>query len=180
LYVLQPRSVFYRKACSSSHHIKGADLSHVICSPTAAGAIKSYSPDLIVHPILREDKYAHTAHTSSSHAFPHTHISPSLHRSTSDLRPELTSLLKRLHVLVVGPGLGREPYMQSFARLAIDIAKEQEMYLVLDADALLLVGQDKGLVDGYVRSVLTPNVVEFKRLSEALVRHNHSPLFIHD
>ena len=34
---------------------KGADLSHVICSPTAAGAIKSYSPDLIVHPILREE-----------------------------------------------------------------------------------------------------------------------------
>lgn len=34
----------------------GADLSHVICSPTAAGAIKSYSPDLIVHPILREDQ----------------------------------------------------------------------------------------------------------------------------
>lgn len=35
----------------------GADLSHVICSPTAAGAIKSYSPDLIVHPILREEEY---------------------------------------------------------------------------------------------------------------------------
>lgn len=34
----------------------GADLAHVICSPTAAGAIKSYSPDLIVHPILREDQ----------------------------------------------------------------------------------------------------------------------------
>lgn len=33
----------------------GVDLSHVICSPNAAGAIKGYSPDLIVHPILRED-----------------------------------------------------------------------------------------------------------------------------
>lgn len=33
----------------------GADLSHVICSPTASQAIKSYSPDLIVHPILREE-----------------------------------------------------------------------------------------------------------------------------
>lgn len=60
--------------------------------------------------------------------------------------------------------------MQSFARLAIGIAKEQKMYLVLDADALLLVGQDKDLVSGYVRAVLTPNVVEFKRLSESLVR----------
>jgi len=39
--------------------LQGVDLSHVICSPTAAGAIKSYSPDLIVHPILREDTYVH-------------------------------------------------------------------------------------------------------------------------
>ena len=36
--------------------LQGADLSHVICSPTAASAIKSYSPDLIVHPILGEDQ----------------------------------------------------------------------------------------------------------------------------
>ena len=36
--------------------MKGADLSHVICSPTASGAIKSYSPDLIVHPILRDGR----------------------------------------------------------------------------------------------------------------------------
>lgn len=35
----------------------GVDLSHVICAPTAANAIKSYSPDLIVHPILREETY---------------------------------------------------------------------------------------------------------------------------
>lgn len=35
---------------------KGADMSHVICAPSAASAIKSYAPDLIVHPILREDR----------------------------------------------------------------------------------------------------------------------------
>lgn len=34
---------------------QGADLSHVICAPTAATVIKSFSPDLIVHPILRDD-----------------------------------------------------------------------------------------------------------------------------
>ena len=59
--------------------------------------------------------------------------------------------------------------MQTFAKLAISLAKDQKMYLVLDADALLLVGQDTNLVKGYVRAVLTPNVVEFKRLTEALV-----------
>lgn len=40
---------------SPHSYLQGAELAHVICSPTAAGAIKSYSADLIVHPILRED-----------------------------------------------------------------------------------------------------------------------------
>lgn len=120
----------------------GADLSHVICSPTAAGAIKAYSPDLIVHPILREDQ------------------------TPADLRPTISSLLERLHVLIIGPGLGREDYMQSFAKLALNIAKEQDMYVVLDADALWMIGHDLSLVRGYRKAVLTPNVMEFKRLSE--------------
>lgn len=30
----------------------GADLSHVFCHTNAAAVIKSYSPDLIVHPVL--------------------------------------------------------------------------------------------------------------------------------
>lgn len=122
----------------------GSDLSHVICSPTAAGSIKSYSPDIIVHPILREDK------------------------PTSTVKEELTALLNRLHVLVVGPGLGRENYMQEYARLAIDLAKSQGMYLVLDADALWMVQKDPGVIQGYAKAVLTPNVSEFKRLADSL------------
>lgn len=59
--------------------------------------------------------------------------------------------------------------MQSFARLAVTIAKEQRMYLVLDADALWMVGKDIDIIKGYNKAVLTPNVMEFKRLSEAVV-----------
>ncbi|KXN87446.1 ATP-dependent (S)-NAD(P)H-hydrate dehydratase [Leucoagaricus sp. SymC.cos] len=120
----------------------GADLSHVICSPTAAGPIKSYSPDLIVHPILREDAPA------------------------DSVKRELESLLARLHVLVVGPGLGREDYMQSYARTAVSIARSRGMFIVLDADGLYMIGKDRSIIQGYRRSVITPNVVEFKRLSE--------------
>ncbi|KAH9479410.1 ATP-dependent (S)-NAD(P)H-hydrate dehydratase [Psilocybe cubensis] len=120
----------------------GADLSHVICSPTAAGAIKSYSPDLIVHPILNEAS------------------------SSEDVKPELKSILSRLHVLIVGPGLGREPYMQTFAKMAVSIAREQGMFIVLDADGLYMIGKDRSVIQGYRRAVVTPNVVEFKRLSE--------------
>ncbi len=59
--------------------------------------------------------------------------------------------------------------MQNFAKLAVNIAKEQGMYLVLDADALWMAGQDLSIIHGYRRAVLTPNVMEFKRLSENLV-----------
>ncbi|KIY49989.1 Ribokinase-like protein [Fistulina hepatica ATCC 64428] len=118
----------------------GADLSHVICSPTAAGAIKSYSPDLIVHPILRED-------------------------STIDIvRPELDAILARLHVLVIGPGLGRESYMQRYAKAALAAARARDMYVVVDADGLYMIGQDPDSLRGYPKAVVTPNVVEFGRL----------------
>ena len=82
------------------------------------------------------------------------------------VKQALDALLARLHVLVIGPGLGREPYMQNYAKVALDLARARAMFLVLDADALWLVGQDTTLVKGYRRAVLTPNVVEFKRLCE--------------
>lgn len=34
--------------------VQGADLSHVFCTTDAAPVIKSYSPELIVHPVLEE------------------------------------------------------------------------------------------------------------------------------
>lgn len=85
---------------------------------------------------------------------------------------ELSSILDRLHVLVIGPGLGREDYMQQYARLALRLARKQGMYVVLDADALWMVQMDLEVVKGYHKAVLTPNVIEFKRLSECVVRLN--------
>lgn len=52
---------------------------------------------------------------------------------------------------------------------SVSCASLQGMFLVLDADSLLLVGQEHSLVKGYRRAVLTPNVVEFKRLCEQVV-----------
>lgn len=92
------------------------------------------------------------------------------------MKNELESLFSRLHALIIGPGLGRESYMQKYARVAISLAREKGMYLVLDADALLLVGQDPSLVQGYRRAVLTPNNVEFKRLTEQLGVDYNTPV----
>ena len=58
--------------------------------------------------------------------------------------------------------------MQSYAKIAVQMAKERGMYVVLDADGLYMIGEDISIIKGYRRSVLTPNVVEFKRLSEQL------------
>lgn len=56
--------------------------------------------------------------------------------------------------------------MESFARMALSLARSRGMFVVLDADALWMIGKDLSLIKGYRRAVVTPNVVEFKRLSE--------------
>lgn len=56
--------------------------------------------------------------------------------------------------------------MQTFAKMAVSIARERGMFIVLDADGLYMIGQDRAVIQGYRRAVVTPNVVEFKRLSE--------------
>jgi ATP-dependent NAD(P)H-hydrate dehydratase len=56
--------------------------------------------------------------------------------------------------------------MQFYAKMAVSMAKEREMYIVLDADGLYMLGEDISVIKGYRRAVLTPNVVEFRRLSE--------------
>ena len=86
------------------------------------------------------------------------------------LRAEMDGVISRLHIIVVGPGLGREDFMQNAARTAIELAKSKNQYIVIDADGLFLICNDPSVIQGYKRAVLTPNVVEFGRLCETMVR----------
>ncbi len=79
----------------------------------------------------------------------------------------IIDMLARLHVLVIGPGLGRDPLMQNTVERVILAAKDKGIPIVLDADALQLVQKDLDLIKGYTEAVLTPNVVEFDRLCKA-------------
>lgn len=117
----------------------GADLSYVICSQSASQAIKAYSPDLIVVPILDCDE-------------------------ESEFRSEIQCLLTRLHALVIGPGLGREPLLQQRAKILIEEAKLRSLALVLDADSLVLVNEHPELIKSYPHALLTPNRVELQRM----------------
>ncbi|KAI2463276.1 Ribokinase-like protein [Annulohypoxylon bovei var. microspora] len=136
----------------------GCDMSHVICTPAAAAVIKTYSPNLMVHPLMRQSPGPH-------------HSSSSSHAADSDpaqISGKIIDLLPRLHVLVVGPGLGRDPLMQETCMRVLAAARERGMPVVLDADALALVTQAPELVHGWQQLVLTPNVVEFARLRKGL------------
>ncbi|KAK3990346.1 Ribokinase-like protein [Cladorrhinum sp. PSN332] len=135
----------------------GCDMSHVICTPNAATVIKSYSPNLMVHPLMRSSP-------SPSSSLP----SADADANPSQIANRIIPLLDRLHALVIGPGLGRDPLMQDTCAAVIRAAREKNMPMVLDADALLLVSRDPSLVKGYGLAVLTPNVVEFGRLTKAL------------
>lgn len=100
--------------------------------------------------------------------------------------------MSRLHVLIIGPGLGRDDHMQSCAKIAFELAKDMEqMGVVVDADGLWLVqvghallrmtymsgmltvfqNEPKVVMDwpGVPRIILTPNVMEFKRLCDTMV-----------
>ncbi|KAL3056406.1 hypothetical protein OYC64_018986 [Pagothenia borchgrevinki] len=118
----------------------GADLSHVFCTKDAATVIKSFSPELIVHPVL----------------------------DSPNAVEEIDKWLPRLHALVVGPGLGREDALLKTAKEVIEKSKTRDIPIIIDADGLWLVTQQPSVIHGYHKGILTPNFMEFTRLYEAL------------
>lgn len=131
--------------------------SHVICTPGAANVIKTYSPNLMVHPLMRQTP------PSSNESGGATKKD----EDSSAIAEEIIAMFPRLHVLVIGPGLGRDPLMQETVAHVIKAAKEKELPLVLDADALGVVQNDINVIKGNTDAILTPNVVEFERLCKA-------------
>lgn len=123
--------------------------SHVICEPGAGAVIKTYSPNLMVHPYMRQSKNLAAS------------------ESLDSVSAEVTSMLSRLHVVVIGPGLGRDKLMQDTCAKVIQEARRQGIPFVLDADGLYLAQTRPELVDGCTECILTPNVVEFARLAKA-------------
>ncbi|EMC93537.1 hypothetical protein BAUCODRAFT_244891 [Baudoinia panamericana UAMH 10762] len=127
----------------------GCDMSHVICEPGAAAVIKTYSPNIMVHPYMRQQKNLAQSETIDS------------------ISEQVVAMLDRLHVVVIGPGLGRDPAMQETCARVITEARKKNVSFVLDADGLYLAQTRPDLVHGYKECILTPNVVEFGRLAKA-------------
>ena len=90
----------------------------------------------------------------------------------------VAALMDKMHVLVIGPGLGRCPIVLEATSRIINEARSRKLPLVLDADALYLLTLEKyqGLFQDKlnVPVVLTPNAMELKRLKQGLVGQNWS------
>jgi ATP-dependent NAD(P)H-hydrate dehydratase len=80
---------------------------------------------------------------------------------------EVIAMLPRLHVIVIGPGLGRDPVMQEIVARTITAARKENIPFVLDADGLFIAQTRPELIEGYKECILTPNVVEFGRLAKS-------------
>lgn len=119
----------------------GADLVHVFCAQAAAQPIKSYSPDLIVHPLL----------------------------DRTEAVQEIAQWLPRLHVLVIGPGLGQNEAVMENVKQLLRTEEIQGIQLVIDADGLKLAGFIAPLVG--LRGVMTPNAMEYKRMEGRVVEN---------
>ncbi|ONK55592.1 uncharacterized protein A4U43_UnF1260 [Asparagus officinalis] len=76
--------------------MEGADLSHVFCTKDASPVVKGYSPELIVHPVL-EESYSVRDDEKASVA--------------KRVLAEVSKWMERFDCFVVGPGLGRDPFL---------------------------------------------------------------------
>lgn len=117
-------------------------MSHVFCTKAAAPVIKSYSPELIVHPLL------------------------DVENSVAAVAP----WLDRIHVLVIGPGLGRDPEILKNVSAIIQLCRSLKKPLIIDADGLFLITENLDLIRHYPHPgiILTPNKVEFDRLYKVI------------
>lgn len=125
----------------------GGDLAHVFCQQAASPVIKSYSPELIVHPLLDKESAVQ----------------------------DIMEWVPRLHCIVIGPGLGRNPTILKTVAKLIEKLKEAEKPMVIDGDGLWLITQQPQLIQNYSKVILTPNSVEFSRLCEAVLGTEYKP-----
>ncbi len=107
------------------------DLSHVFCERSAATAIKAYSPELIVHPVL-------TASPEASDGSDSQDNEGKVHELAMAGSGAVIEWIPRLDALLIGPGLGRNRAIIQAACHIIIAAAARGLPLILDADGLFI------------------------------------------
>ncbi|XP_031472743.1 uncharacterized protein LOC116245224 [Nymphaea colorata] len=123
----------------------GGDLSHIFCSKFSSPAIKSYSPEIIVHPVFVSEEEA---------KFPAKEVE----LMTEEWATKLKGWEKAIHSWIIGPGLGRDRYMQEFLPLLIKNLPDNAV-VIFDADGIYYLCHYPHLFDELARfrTILTPN-----------------------
>lgn len=131
----------------------GADVVHVFCARDAGMAIRSYGPELIVHPCLRS-----TRNSSEE----------------SDINHVLTWLVGTaehptdIHAVVIGPGLGRDVGLWNDIKPLFKSLRERRIPVIVDGDGLYMICKDPELVENYTLAILTPNTKELQVLCNSV------------
>jgi ATP-dependent NAD(P)H-hydrate dehydratase len=121
----------------------------------------------MVHPILRGE--SDLSDVEQMRYQDHDHDQSLVSETVVAASKPMIAMFPRLHVIVVGPGLGRSQNLPiRLVEQALTGARDRGMPAVIDADALgQIVAEDKKYVDGWRECVLTPNVRELENLAEA-------------
>ena len=78
-------------------NFKGCDIAHIFCTESAGTAIKAYSPELIVHPFIKD---------TLPKELPKEEQDAKKEAIANEVVEHISPWLKAIHVLIVGPGLG--------------------------------------------------------------------------
>ena len=125
----------------------GADLVHIFCEKEAGPVIRTYSPELIVHPTL-DQEYGMV---------------------------EIDAWLPHLDCVVLGYGLGKSQPVLTRISIILEKIKLLKLPIVIDGDGLCQVMASPGILYGYTRAVITPNDEEFTQLVEAILKKEICP-----
>ncbi len=97
---------------------QGANLAYILCTRSSSTAIKSYSPELIVSPVVPESSSDGDEANSEE--------------ELDCFKETLDQLLARMHVLIVGPGMGRDPKTAVACNCALKLAHRLSIPTIID------------------------------------------------
>jgi ATP-dependent NAD(P)H-hydrate dehydratase len=155
----------------------GADLAFCFCAEEAAFPLKTYSPELMVAPVYKAAEFeaallrhneAHDGDGDDNDG--NDDYDDETNELVERMVEEVCSMMDKMHVLVLGPGLGRHPLVLEATAKIIQRAQSQyHLPLVIDADALFLLTLPKyqTLLSDESLVILTPNAMELKRLRDS-------------
>lgn len=148
----------------------GADLAFCFCAEEAAIPLKSYSPELMVAPVYNAADFGRALRKIKD-VDDEVPWDDETNELIERMVEQICNLMDKMHVLVLGPGLGRCPLvLEATARIIRRAQKEYHLPLVLDADALFLLTLPKyqsNLLSNESPVILTPNAMEKKRLVDS-------------